>query len=206
MVGTRGDEDPQSSGIRASPLGCCHIYILECFKFVPQKLKMALQPAMSVGVCIAWPRQTRTGFVRCPSVLCAKSYKIKKNRPTAEAAAAAAASSSTAGGRHAASPVIHSTVHAKSGLLQPACCCCFSTLDLDWLGSFRSDCRPIMWTCDQLLDPQSFTLAVAAVPCGLYRLWNACPGWQTGPSMQLQGCMVCCDVAYKPTQHEFLFC
>jgi len=35
---------------------------------------------MSVGVYIAWPQQTRTGF---RSVFCAKSYKIKKNRPTA---------------------------------------------------------------------------------------------------------------------------
>jgi len=41
----------------------------------------------------------RTGFVRCPSVLCAKSYKIKKNT-------AAAASRSPAGGHRAASPVI----------------------------------------------------------------------------------------------------
>jgi len=38
-------------------------------------------------------------------VLCAKSYKIKKNRPIA-AVAAAAVSRSTAGGRHAASPLI----------------------------------------------------------------------------------------------------
>jgi len=44
----------------------------------------------------------RTGFVRFPSVLCAKSYKIKKNT----AAAAAAASRSPAGGHRAASPVI----------------------------------------------------------------------------------------------------
>ena len=43
---------------------------------------MALQLAMSVGVYIAWPQQTRIGFFRCRSVLCAKSYNIKKNRPT----------------------------------------------------------------------------------------------------------------------------
>jgi len=42
--------------------------------------KTASRPAMSVGVYIAWPQQTRTGF---RSVFCAKSYKIKKNRPTA---------------------------------------------------------------------------------------------------------------------------
>ena len=47
--------------------------------------------ATSAGLCIARTRRTRTGFVLCRSVLCAKSYKIKKNRPTAAAAAASTA-------------------------------------------------------------------------------------------------------------------
>ena len=35
-------------------------------------------------MCIACPQRTRTGFVRCPSVLCAKKVtKLRKNRPTA---------------------------------------------------------------------------------------------------------------------------
>ena len=33
---------------------------------------------MRVGVYIAWLYQTNTGFVRCRTDLCAKSYKIKK--------------------------------------------------------------------------------------------------------------------------------
>ena len=44
--------------------------------------------ALRIGVYIAWPQRTRTDFVRCPSVLFAKSYKINKNRPTAVAAVA----------------------------------------------------------------------------------------------------------------------
>jgi len=33
---------------------------------------------MRVGVYIVWLHQTNTGFVRCRTDLCAKSYKIKK--------------------------------------------------------------------------------------------------------------------------------
>jgi len=42
---------------------------------------MASRLAVSVGVYIARPRQTRTGLVRCRSVLCAKSYEMKKIGP-----------------------------------------------------------------------------------------------------------------------------
>ena len=38
---------------------------------------MASRPATSVGVYIAWPQQTRIGFVRCRSVLSNRSLAIK---------------------------------------------------------------------------------------------------------------------------------
>jgi len=37
---------------------------------------MASRPAMSVGMYIALPQQTRIGFVRCRSVLCVKKKAL----------------------------------------------------------------------------------------------------------------------------------
>ena len=49
-------------------------------KFSGKNSTTASRPAMSDGLRIAWPQQTRTGYVWCRSVLCAKSYKkIRKN-------------------------------------------------------------------------------------------------------------------------------
>ena len=33
---------------------------------------------MSIGMYVAWPQRLRTGFVRCQTVLSAKSYKIEE--------------------------------------------------------------------------------------------------------------------------------
>jgi len=53
-------------------------------------------------------------------VLCAKSYKIKRNWPTAAAAATVAVSRSTAGGRRTASPVIGRSTPSLACYRKPA--------------------------------------------------------------------------------------
>ena len=60
---------------------CLHVLYIYFASFL-LKTQTASRLAVSVGLHIAWPQQTRIGFVQCRSVLCAKSYKIKKNRPT----------------------------------------------------------------------------------------------------------------------------
>ena len=60
---------------------CLHVLYTYFASFL-LKTQTASRLAVSVGLHIAWPQQTRIGFVQCRSVLCAKSYKIKKNRPT----------------------------------------------------------------------------------------------------------------------------
>ena len=68
-----------------------------------------------------------------------------------------------------------------------------------------------MSTSDQSLDLRSFALTVAVVPYDsigmrLYRLRDACPECHD-LRMGICNCKaVRCDVAYRPTQHEFLFC
>ena len=46
---------------------------------------------VSVAKTQKWLHGKRIGFVGCRSILCAKSYKIKKYRPTTKAMAASAA-------------------------------------------------------------------------------------------------------------------
>jgi len=73
---------------RKTTVSYIYIYIFwNVGSFSGKNSKMDSRPAMSVGVYTAWPERTRTGFVRCRTALCAKSYKIKKNKPTTTAAA-----------------------------------------------------------------------------------------------------------------------
>ena len=64
---------------RASPAAKQYIYKRISSKFVPQKLKNGFAAGDARWRILAWLHQTNTGFVRCRTVLCAKSYKIKKN-------------------------------------------------------------------------------------------------------------------------------
>jgi len=93
-------------------------------------------------------------------VLCTKSYKIKKNRPTA-AAAAAAVSRSTAGGRCAVSPVI--------GRSSPSLAC-YRKPDaaVDWLRSSRCDYAYIGVNIRSAAGPTEFRT-------GNYTFFADCP-------------------------------
>jgi len=94
-------------------------------------------------------------------VLCAKSYKIKKNWPTA-AVAAAAVSRSTAGGHRAASPVIGSSTPSLACYRKPVAAeVGLPRISTGWgeaaatVGLYRK-----MSTSDQPLGLWSFALAV----------------------------------------------
>jgi len=57
---------------------CQSLYIFGNYGSLCRKnWKMASRSVMSIGVYIAWPQQTRTGFVRCRSMLSNRSLAIK---------------------------------------------------------------------------------------------------------------------------------
>ena len=68
-------------------------------------------------------------------MLCAKSYKIKRNWPTAAAAATAAVSRSTAGGRRAASPVIVRSTPSLACYRKPAAAAAAAKVGLPWIST-----------------------------------------------------------------------
>jgi len=65
------------------------IYNSQRLKFLPQKLKNGFTVGDEGWRVHSVNPTDENSFVRCGSVLCAKSYEIKKYRPTAGAAAAA---------------------------------------------------------------------------------------------------------------------